>query len=215
MKFIMAYSGGKDCTLALDRMISRGHEPVCLFTTVTRKQLNFKHGIRHEVFAQYEKCLNIPVASCYGDMIHEEKSIYESLRNIIADTGATALCTGDIYRADVYEWNKKMADALGIELVTPLWNEQPEALMEELLDKGYECRIKVVKTDKLPKELLGRAIDRDFVNTYRNRIDICGEDGEYHSIALDGPIFHQPVNIRFGEVLCRDNIAMIDVTEDI
>ena len=45
MKFIMAYSGGKDCTLCLDRLIRQGHEPVALFTTVTRRGFNYNHGI--------------------------------------------------------------------------------------------------------------------------------------------------------------------------
>ena len=214
MKFIMAYSGGKDCTLALDRMISQGNDPVCLFTTVTKKQLNFKHGIRHEVFAQYEACLGIPVVSCYGDVIHEEQSIYTALQDVITRTGATALCTGDIYRADVYAWNKKMADSLGLELVTPLWNESTEKLLDELIDKGYKCCIKVVKTNKLPKEVLGRVIDRDFISSFRDKIDICGEDGEYHSLTVDGPIFRRPLHVRFGSVLCGDDIAMMDVTPD-
>ena len=54
MRFIMAYSGGKDCTLCLDRMIRQGHEPVALYTTVTKRGFNYNHGIRKEVFKKYE-----------------------------------------------------------------------------------------------------------------------------------------------------------------
>ena len=211
MKFIMAYSGGKDCTLALDRMIAQGNEPVCLFTTVTKKQLSFKHGIRHDVFAQYEKCLNIPVVSCYGEAIHEEETICRTLRKIIDETGAEALCTGDIYRADVYDWNRSVAELLGVKLVTPLWNESPEQLIDELLDKGYKCCIKVVKTDKLPDSYLGKIFDKSVAESLRGEIDLCGEDGEYHTITLDGPIFHRPLKVVPGRVISYENIAMLDI----
>ncbi len=43
MRFVRAYSGGKDCTLSLDRMIREGHEPAALFTTVTDRGFNYYH----------------------------------------------------------------------------------------------------------------------------------------------------------------------------
>ena len=214
MKFIMAYSGGKDCTLALDRMIALGNDPVCLYTSVTKSLLNFNHGIRPEVFAQYEECFGIPVALSFVDRRCEDTDTSNALKKIIRDTGAEALCTGDINRADIYAWNRKMADLLGVELITPLFHEEPESLMEEFLSKGYKACVKVVETDQLPKELLGRTIDRNLIEFFKSRIDMCGEQGEYHSLTTDGPIFKKPLKIRFGNVISLDHIAMIDAVAD-
>ena len=211
MKFIMVYSGGKDCTLALDRMIAKGHEPVCLFTTATRKQLNFKHGIRQEIFRQYEDCLGIPVRVSYGDSVHEKSTIFRDMKEIIEETGATAICTGDIYRADVYEWNRTMADRLGVELMTPLWEEPAEKLLNELLDKGFKCLIKVVRTDRLSADYLGQFLDREVLTSFPETVDLCGEDGEYHTIVLDGPLFRHPLKVRPGRVLSGDDVAMLDL----
>lgn len=211
MKFIMVYSGGKDCTLALDRMIAQGHQPVCLFTTATRKQLNFKHGIRQAIFEQYEDCLGIPVRFCYGDAVHEKNTIFSDMKQIIEETGATAICTGDIYRADVYEWNRTMADRLGVELVTPLWEEPAEKLLNELLDKGFKCLIKVVRTDRLSADYLGQFLDREVLASFPETVDLCGEDGEYHTIVLDGPLFRHPLKVRPGRVLSGDDVAMLDL----
>ena len=211
MKFIMVYSGGKDCTLALDRMIAKGHEPVCLFTTATRKQLNFKHGIRQEIFRQYEDCLGIPVRFSYGDSVHEKSTIFRDMKEIIEETGATAICTGDIYRADVYEWNRTMADRLGVELMTPLWEEPAEKLLNELLDKGFKCLIKVVRTDRLSVDYLGRFLDREVLTSFPETVDLCGEDGEYHTIVLAGPVFRHPLKVRPGRILSGDDVAMLDL----
>lgn len=214
MKFIMAYSGGKDCTLALDRMIARGHEPVCLFTTVTQKEFSFKHGIRRELFARYEQCLGIPVVTCVNTMVHDEETIYAALPKVIEETSAEALCTGDIYRSDVYEWNRHMTERLGIGLETPLWGETPEKVVDELIDNGYRCMIKVVRTDRLQESLLGKILDRDVLASIRGKADLCGEDGEYHTVALDGPIFRKPLKVRPGRILSVENIAMLDLFPD-
>lgn len=45
MKFVMSYSGGKDSTLALDKMLSEGHEAVMLLVVVNREnERSFFHG---------------------------------------------------------------------------------------------------------------------------------------------------------------------------
>lgn len=38
MKFIMAYSGGKDCTLALDKMLRQGHICKVLLVSASEKK---------------------------------------------------------------------------------------------------------------------------------------------------------------------------------
>ena len=137
MKFIMAYSGGKDCTLALDRMIRQGHEPVALYTTITSRGINFNHFIRKEVFQAYEESFGIPVIFCNTQELHDEKIIYSGLKNAIDQYGATAICTGDIYLQNIASWNRHMAELLGVEWACPLWKEPTQKLIEEVLERGY------------------------------------------------------------------------------
>ena len=50
--------------------------------------------------------------------------------------------------------------------------------------------IKSVNNTLLPKTLLGRFIDEETLNIMENcGIDVCGENGEYHTLTIDGPIF--------------------------
>ena len=46
----------------------------------------------------------------------------------------------------------------------------------------------------LPRQLLGRVMDRAMVEEMiACGVDICGENGEFHTIAVDGPVFHRPI----------------------
>ncbi len=211
MKFIMAYSGGKDCTLALDRMIRQGHEPAALYTTITSRGINYNHFIRTDVYRAYEDCLGIPVFFCHAHGLHSGGEIYGSLKKAVERYDAEAVCTGDIYQGEVASWNQKMAERLGVEWACPLWNEPTEKLIDEVLERGYRFLIKSVTLDCLGEEYLGREITRGLIAEFGEKgIDVCGENGEYHSLAVDGPIFRHPLPVRLTEIVRSQKYATCD-----
>ena len=42
-------------------------------------------------------------------------------------------------------------------------------------------------------------------------VDSCGENGEFHSFAYDGPMFHQAIAIETGEVREIDGFVYADL----
>ena len=82
----------------------------------------------------------------------------------------------------------------------------------EVLNLGYRCVIKCVRNDALPSSYLGRILDQELVADMQARgIDVCGENGEYHTVTVDGPLFQEPVAYRLGEVLELGQISAIDL----
>ena len=212
MKFIMAYSGGKDCTLALDRMIRQGHEPVALYTTITSRGINYNHFIRTDVYQAYEDCLGIPVLFCRTFGLHNGDDIYEGLKEAIERYGAKAVCTGDICQGGIASWNRRMAEQLGVEWACPLWNEPTGKLINEVLDRGYTFLVKSVMLDCLGEEYLGREMTRELITEFGQKgIDVCGENGEYHTLAVDGPIFRHPLPVKLTEIIRSKKYATCDV----
>ena len=54
----------------------------------------------------------------------------------------------------------------------------------------------------LPESLLGRYLDAEALQVMeRAGIDLCGENGEYHTLAVDGPVFQAPLEFRTGGIL--------------
>ena len=42
-------------------------------------------------------------------------------------------------------------------------------------------------------------------------IDRCGENGEYHTLTVDGPIFHKPVAYQTGKILDFGEYFLCDI----
>ena len=212
MKFIMAYSGGKDCTLALDRMLREGHTLAGLFVACTPSQYNFKHGIRREIFQAYCRALgDVPLFESHAPGRQNMEEPLSALREAAAATGADSVCTGDIFQEAVFAWNRELADKAELKLVCPLWGRSSRDCVEEVLERGYRCLIKTIKTDYLPEEILGKPLDREMLTLFEEKgVDVCGENGEYHSITVSGPVFSAPIPLVLGPTLASKGFATID-----
>lgn len=208
----MAYSGGKDCTLALDQMLREGHELAGLFVACAPSQFNFKHGIRREIFECYARALGgvgLFESHAPGRMNMEEP--LAALVQAAAQTGAEGVCTGDIYQEAVYDWNRELADRAGLKLVCPLWHRTSADCVAEVLRRGYRCLVKTVKTDYLPADILGKPLDAQMLQLFEQRsVDVCGENGEYHTMTVAGPVFSAPIPVALGRVLQSNGFASID-----
>jgi diphthamide synthase (EF-2-diphthine--ammonia ligase) len=48
-------------------------------------------------------------------------------------------------------------------------------------------------------------------NTSTRLVDLCGENGEFHTFCYAGPIFSRPIPIEPGEIIIRDRFAYADL----
>ena len=61
----------------------------------------------------------------------------------------------------------------------------------------------------MPERFTGKLITRELVEEIEaSGADACGENGEYHSFVYDGPIFREPVDVVFGDVIYRNEFAI-------
>jgi diphthamide synthase (EF-2-diphthine--ammonia ligase) len=71
-----------------------------------------------------------------------------------------------------------------------------------------------VDTKQLDASLAGRAFDLDFLAALPHHADPCGENGEFHTLAVAGPMFGYSVRVRPGEVVARDRFVFADFEAD-
>ncbi|HIY29281.1 MAG TPA: ATP-binding protein, partial [Firmicutes bacterium] len=110
------------------------------------------------------------------------------------------------------QWCRGRCEAAGLEGVFPLWQRDRKENAREILALGYQCVMKCVRNDALPQEMLGKVLDDSLLRQMESLgIDVCGENGEYHTIVLGGPIFHTPVPYTCGEILDFGNISAMDI----
>lgn len=212
MRFAMAYSCGKDSTLALHRLIKAGHEPVMLITMFREEQgRSWFHGADKGLLAAYERALGIPLrvfSAASGDYA----DVFETALKTTKTMGAEAAAFGDLDLDSNRRWEEERCASAGLAPIFPLWGLEREAVVREALALGYACVLKDVDTSKLPEHLLGRLLSPDLLEEIRaTGADVCGENGEYHTLALAGPIFRQPIRYSLGPILRFGNHAAISL----
>lgn len=215
MKVVISYSFGKDSTLALHRILEQGHTPVALLVMVnTQMDRSWFHGVDRTLMSEIGRALEIPLILCEanGDNYHRE--LEQGLERAVA-MGAQACVFGDIDLKDNAAWCRERCARTGLQPVFPLWEQSREALVREVISLGYTARIKCVRNDLLPQSMLGKTLNGEILREMGQRdVDACGENGEYHTLVTDGPIFYRPVPVRCGRILRFDRISAVDITWD-
>lgn len=212
MKFAMSYSCGKDSTLALHKLMDQGHEPVCLIVMVNREAgRSWFHGASPELLDRYEAALGLPMIRCPSGGTDYRLAFEDGLKRAQA-LGAEAACFGDIDIAGNRQWEEDRCKAAGLIPCFPLWRQGRAENVRELVALGYRCLIKSVDPKRLPLSLLGQYLDGAAIAVMEAAgADICGENGEYHTLTVDGPVFRAPVAVRLGEILELEHHAVIDI----
>jgi diphthamide synthase (EF-2-diphthine--ammonia ligase) len=114
--------------------------------------------------------------------------------------GIEVVVFGDIYLEDLRAYREKLLAHAGLASCYPLWGREPGNLYREFVALGFEAISVCVDTARLSEQHLGRPLDSAFLETLSPDADPCGERGEYHSFAFNGPAFRRPVPFALGDV---------------
>lgn len=212
MKFAMSYSCGKDSTLSLHKMMEQGHEPVCLVVMVNEAAgRSYFHGADPAMLRRYSEALALPMITCPAEGATYQSAFEEGLVKA-KGMGAEAVCFGDIDIEQNRQWEEDRCKSTGLIPCFPLWQRGREEIVYELLRLGYQCLIKSINRTVLPMSLLGTVISEESISVMKSAgIDICGENGEYHTLTVDGPVFQKPLLFQIGNNFELGDYAVADI----
>ncbi len=125
--------------------------------------------------------------------------------------GVEAVAFGDLFLEDVRRYREERMRATGMATLFPLWGEPTGPLAAEMIDAGTRAVLTCVDPRQLDPAFAGRAFDRRLLAELPEAVDPCGERGEFHSFAWDGPAFRRPVPIAVGETVTRDGFVFTDL----
>ncbi|WP_202320662.1 Dph6-related ATP pyrophosphatase [Archaeoglobus neptunius] len=192
MTTVAMWSGGKDSCLAVWRALKE--EEVNHLICMMQHGKARAHGINAEVVKAQEKCIGI-------NMVLEETTWEEyerRLKSLFGRLGVRKAIFGDIYLEEHKLWIERVCSEVDVRPVFPLWGENTRNLAEEFINAGFEAY--VIAAKKEFRDLLGRRFDSDLVDELiRRNIDPCGEDGEFHTLVVDGPLFRRRLEFSFTE----------------
>ena len=118
---------------------------------------------------------------------------------------------GDIFLHDVRSYRERQLAPHGIEVVEPLWNQSSQEVIADFLATGLQTVVVTTMADGLGADAIGRKITPEFISSFPASVDPNGENGEYHTLCYDGPLFRHPVAFRLGEpFLFSHEVGMAD-----
>ena len=95
---------------------------------------------------------------------------------------------GDLFLADIRAYREQKLAGTGIMPIFPLWERPTPALAEAMIASGLEAYLATVDLKKLPAEFAGRRFDAQLLADLPEGIDPCGENGEFHTCVVAGPM---------------------------
>lgn len=200
------WSGGKDSSLALFQVLKDKTYTVRHLLTSVNKQFQrvSMHGVRVELLKEQARSLNLPLHILEVPEMPTMEAYNQAMKETLSGFKQEDIhhsIFGDIFLEDLKAYREQQLALAGMRGVFPLWKRPTGDLVREFIDQGFKAVIVCVHEKYLNQSFAGREIDDAFVRDLPPNVDPCGENGEFHSFVYDGPIFHQPVRIKKGEVV--------------
>lgn len=204
---IFNWSGGKDSSLALYHCLNNPELDIKYLVTTVNDSVNrvSMHGVREELLIKQAESIGIPLYQIrlpempgmkeYDDVMHFH------LQKLKIE-GVTHSIFGDIFLEDLKQYREdKLAEA-GLKAIFPLWKQDTKELIDEFLALGFKTIIVCVQSRI--EQFVGQIIDADLTSKLPLDIDVCGENGEFHTFAYEGPIFKKPIYFKIGEKVFKE-----------
>jgi uncharacterized protein (TIGR00290 family) len=199
------WSGGKDSSLALFYAQQQGVKIDLLFTTLSEKYRRVSmHGVKEELLDAQAKSLGIPLKKMFlpeNASMDTYNKLYKQALTELKEDGFNTAYFGDIYLEDLRKYREDKLSELGFTAQFPLWNISTSKISDDFLRQGFKTKIVAINGEKLAKSFVGRDYTKGFINDLPEGIDVCGENGEFHSFCFDGPIYSKPIKITVGEII--------------
>jgi uncharacterized protein (TIGR00290 family) len=216
MKILASWSSGKDSAWMVHVLRTELRTPpAALLTTVNEVADRVAmHAVRAEVLrAQADASglplITVPIPSPCPNAIYETR-MATAVQRAVAE-GFTHVAFGDLFLEEVRRYREERMEGTGLTPIFPLWGRPTGDLAREIIDGGVEAYITCVDPRLTPASFAGRRFDRALLSELSARMDPCGENGEFHTCVLAGPMFSRRVNASVGESVERDGFVFADL----
>ncbi|CUQ66584.1 Dph6-related ATP pyrophosphatase [Candidatus Nitrospira inopinata] len=218
-RVLLSWSSGKDSAWTLHVLRAEPDvEVIGLLTTVNTAHGRVSmHATRLEILQAQARSVGLPLQTIPLPQPCSNEVYEEAMRRAIEDgikIGATHIAFGDLLLEDIRAYRIKQLEGTGLAPLFPLWQEPTALLARRMVDAGLKAVVTCVDLKRLPPSFAGRSFDHSFLDDLPSGVDPCGENGEFHTCVLDGPMFSGPVQAMVGEVVERDGFCFADLVPE-
>ena len=213
---LLSWSSGKDSAWSLYLLRQDPAIEVVGLFSVMNEQANrvSMHATREALLQRQAEAAGLAIDTIkLPDPCTQEKSdaIMGGFVAGLTARGIECIAFGDLFLKDIRQYREEQLKSTGIEPLFPLWQIPTVKLAEEMLTAGLEAYISSVDLKKLPVSFVGRRWSRGLLEELPAGVDPCGENGEFHTIVVGGPMFEKRIEVAVGEIVQRNGFAFADI----
>lgn len=207
---VMHWSGGKDSALAFWYCLQNPQLEIrYLATTITAEYNRVSmHGLRYELLVEQAKSIGIKLYPIHlpemPDMETYDNAIQKHYENWKRE-GVEQVVFGDIFLEDLRIYRENQLAKAGLNAVFPLWKRNTHDLLSEFLQLGFKTII--ICAQERFAHFTGKILDEELVKTFPDEVDVCGENGEFHTFVFEGPVFMRPIIFKVGEIVLKSYLS--------
>jgi len=217
MKTLVSWSSGKDSAWMLHVLKQDPSIEIGGLLTTMNEQFDrvAMHAVRRGLLEAQAGAAGVPLRTVHLPWPCTNEQYEERMRAAVSQAvaeGFTHVAFGDLFLEDVRKYREEKLAGTGLTPLFPIWGIPTDQLALEMVESGLRSVLTCINPKQLDRSFAGRQFDRALLDDLPAGVDKCGERGEFHSFAWDGPMFGQPVAIQVGEVVDRDGFVFADIS---
>ncbi|MEA3426646.1 MAG: diphthine--ammonia ligase [Bacteroidota bacterium] len=210
---LCSWSGGKDSCFALMQAIQEGYRPQVLLNVLNEEgRISRSHGIPANILQAQAAAMQLPIHLISSSWQEYEAKFVGALQQLTQQYSLTHAVFGDIDLQAHRDWEEKVCAQSGLTALLPLWQQNRKTLVYQMLDAGIETMIVSCNTT-MGERFLGKMLTTELVNELESLgVDVCGENGEFHTLVLNCPIFNKALKVQAGKKLLHNGYWFTELT---
>jgi uncharacterized protein (TIGR00290 family) len=205
MNTTCSWSGGKDSCFALMQAIEQGYQPKVLVNVLNEHgKISRSHGIPSAILEAQAIQAGFPIHLISSSWQEYEAKFVEALKLIKNEYQLEYTVFGDIDLQAHRDWEEMVCAKAGLQAVLPLWKQDRRKLADEMLASGIETII-VSCNEIMGQDFLGKPLTPALLDELEGLgIDACGENGEYHTLVLNCPLFKNALKVKVTDKILHE-----------
>jgi uncharacterized protein (TIGR00290 family) len=216
-KILLSWSSGKDSAWCLHMLRQQPEfEVVGLVTTVNELYERVAmHAVKVELLEAQAAAVGLPLwkvsipSPCSN--VEYENAMRTAVERAKSES-ISGFAFGDLFLQDIRRYREEFFKGTEISPIFPIWGAPTAKLARQMIESGVRARLTCVDPKQISGSFVGRKFDAGFLADLPASADHCGERGEFHTFAYDGPMFQRAVPVRLGEVIERDGFVFADLS---